>query len=87
MGIMEGKKQAKIILVSISNPFSSYLMSTSHVRGPQDVTCTFLPILFFRSRKALAGLTTLQGLLSNQVSLSTASVCPASCKEMNMRRE
>lgn len=47
MGIMEGKKEGKITLASISNPFCSHLMSISHVPKPWDIKCTFLPLRFF----------------------------------------
>lgn len=47
MGIMEGKKEGKITLASISNPFCSHLTSISHVPKPWDIKCTFLPLQFF----------------------------------------
>lgn len=78
------------ILASMSNPFSSHLVSISQVPEPQDIKCTFLPPCFCSYcsvyKKALAGLTLFQGPLFNQVLQSTASLCQALCKELNMQK-
>lgn len=41
-----GSAGGTITLASISNPFSSHLMSISQVPEPQDIKCTFLPPRF-----------------------------------------